>query len=165
MSGRDVHGELVDLLRAGGARFRVVEHAAEGRSEQIARIRGNRPEQALKAIVVTLKGGGMGTRHALAVLPGNRRLDTKALKAHFGASKAGFAAPETATEMTGCPMGAVPPFSFRDDLPLIADPLIRDNDEVCFNAGRLDRSVFMDADDYVALAKPAFAAIAAPTGD
>lgn len=162
MTAPDVHERLVRLLTEGGARFRVVEHEAEGRSEHIARIRGNRPEQALKAIVVTLKGGGQGTRHALAVVPGDRRLDMKGLRSHFAASKGAFAAPDAAQALTGCPMGAVPPFSFRQDLPVVADPAIRDNAEVCFNAGRLDRSIFMDLADYVALAQPRFAAIAEP---
>jgi Ala-tRNA(Pro) deacylase len=62
-------------------------------------------------------------------------------------------------------MGAVPPFTFWEELPLIADPAIRANREVCFNAGRLDRSIFMDVDDYVRLARPRFAAIAEPSGE
>ena len=158
----DTHERIVRLLEAGGARYRLVEHPAEGRSELIAKIRGNDPSQSLKAIVVTLKGGGAGERLAMAVVPGSRRLDMKGLRQATGAQKAGFAPPEMATRITGCVMGAVPPFTFWDELPLIADPAIRDNREVCFNAGRLDRSIFMDVDDYVRLANPRFAAIAAP---
>lgn len=161
--GPTTHERIVRLLDEGGARYRLVEHPAEGRSELIARIRGNDPSQSLKAIVVVLKGGGAGNRAVLAVVPGSRRLDMKALRRETGARKGGFAPPEVATAVTGCVMGAVPPFTFREDLPLIADPAIRDNREVCFNAGRLDRSIFMDVDDYVRLARPRFAAIAAPT--
>ena len=46
----DSHRLLVGLLDAAGARYRVVEHAAEGRSEEISVIRGNHPSQALKAM-------------------------------------------------------------------------------------------------------------------
>ena len=154
------HERILRLLDEGGARYRVVEHPAEGRSEEIAKIRGNHPSQSLKAIVVVLKGGGAGGRTVMAVVPGDRRLDMKALRKAMGAQKGGFAPPEVATAITDCVMGAVPPFSFWPDLPLVADPAIRDNREVCFNAGRLDRSVFMDVDDYVRLATPRFAAIA-----
>lgn len=160
--GLGTHERIIQLLDAGGATYRVVEHPAEGRSELIAKIRGNDPSQSLKAIVVTLKGGGGGNRTVMAVVPGNRRLDMKGLRQLTGAQKAGFAPPDLATEITGCVMGAVPPFTFWDALPLIADPAIRRNREVCFNAGRLDRSIFMDVDDYVRLAQPQFAAIAAP---
>ncbi|WP_316980060.1 YbaK/EbsC family protein [Shumkonia mesophila] len=154
------HERVVRLLDGGGARYRIVEHPAEGRTEEIAKIRGNDPSQSLKAIVVTLKGGGAGKRTVMAVVPGSRRLDMKALCQAAGAQKGGFAPPEVASAITGCVMGAVPPFTFWAELPLIADPAIRDNREVCFNAGRLDRSIFMDVDDYVRLASPRFAAIA-----
>src|SRR5262249_17881462 len=136
-----------------------MEHEAEGRSAAIAVIRGNHPSQALKAMVVALKDGA--SAFALAVLPGDRRCDFAALAATFDAKKARFAAPEDAEKMTGCVMGAVPPFSFNPDLPLVADPAIQANEEVVFNAGRLDRSIFMPLADYLRVAAPRLSAFAA----
>ena len=156
------HERLVALLRENDVAYRIIEHQAEGRSEHISKIRGNHPKQAMKAIVVTLKGGGKGTRHALAVLPGNRRLDMRALRKAFGAQKGSFTPAEEATQLTGCAMGSVPPFTFWEELPLIADNAIRENREVVFNAGRLDRSIFMPLEDYIAVAKPTLADIAQP---
>lgn len=155
----DSHARLVAHLEAAGARFRIVEHAAEGRSEAISIIRGNHPSQALKAMVVALKGGTGA--FGLAVLPGDRRCDFAALAGAFGARKARFAAPEDAQMLTGCVMGAVPPFTFDRDLPLMADPGIQANEEVVFNAARLDRSIFMPLADYLRSAAPKLAAFAA----
>lgn len=155
----DSHRLLLGLLDAAGARYRVVEHAAEGRSEEISVIRGNHPSQALKAMVVALRGGTGA--FGLAVLPGDRRVDFTALAAAFGARKARFAAPADAQRLTGCVMGSVPPFSFDPaTLPLVADPAIRANAEVVFNAARLDRSIFMPLEDYLAAASPRLAALA-----
>ena len=50
----EVFDRLVDLLTGVGADFRVIEHAAEGRSEAISAIRGNRPDQAAKAMVLEI---------------------------------------------------------------------------------------------------------------
>lgn len=155
----DSHARLVAHLEAAGAKFRIVEHAAEGRSEAISVIRGNHPSQALKAMVVALKGGAGA--FGLAVLPGDRRCDFAALAEAFGARKARFAAPEDAQMLTGCVMGAVPPFTFDRDLLLVADPGIQANEEVVFNAGRLDRSIFMPLADYLRSAAPKLAAFAA----
>ncbi len=155
----DGHDRLVGHLDAVGAAYRVVEHAAEGRSEEISVIRGNHPSQALKAMVVALKAGP--TAFGLAVLPGDRRVDFDALARAFGAKKVRFAAPEDAQRLTGCVMGSVPPFSFDAALPLVADPAIRANQEVCFNAARLDRSIFMPLADYLKAAEPRLAAFAA----
>ena len=67
---------------------------------------------------------------------------------------------EKAQELTGCVIGAIPPFSFSDQLQLLADPLIQQNDEVVFNAGRLDRSIMMKLRDYIRIANPYLVPIA-----
>jgi len=58
----EVFDRLVVLLTEAKAKFRVIEHEAEGRSEAISLIRGNRPEQAAKAMVLDVRGGGGGRR-------------------------------------------------------------------------------------------------------
>jgi Ala-tRNA(Pro) deacylase len=62
--------------------------------------------------------------------------------------------------LTGCVIGAIPPFSFNDQLAVLADPLIRENEEVVFNAGRLDRSIFMKPEDFFRIAQPQVVKIA-----
>jgi Ala-tRNA(Pro) deacylase len=73
MADMDVFDRLVDLFRAGEARFRVIEHPAEGRSDAIAAIRGTQPSQGAKAIVCAIPVDG-DTRFVLAVVPGDRRV-------------------------------------------------------------------------------------------
>jgi Ala-tRNA(Pro) deacylase len=58
-------------------------------------------------------------------------------------------------------MGAVPPFTFDAALPLVADPAIQANEEVVFNAGRLDRSIYMPLADYLRIAMPRLITFAA----
>ena len=155
-----IHEQLKDLLTREGATFRVVEHEAEGRTELIAKIRGNRTEQAVKSIVVMVRFGKNEPRYALANVPGDCRVDLKAIRALYGGSQSAFAAREKAEELTGCVIGAIPPFSFSDQLEVLADPLVQQNEEVVFNAGRLDRSIFMRCEDYVRIAKPRLVNIA-----
>jgi signal peptidase I len=106
-------------------------------------IRGNRPEQAAKAMVLDVRGGGGGgarARHPAgqpqARLRRRRRL--------FEARKCGFASPKSAQALTGCAMGAVPPFSLNPDLAIVVDEDLLANDTLFFNAGRLDRSMELD---------------------
>lgn len=157
----DVFDRLVALLGETQAKFRVIEHEAEGRSEKISVIRGNRPEQAAKAMVLDVRGGGGGRRSVLAILPGNRKLDFAAVAALFEARKCGFASPETAEALTGCVMGAVPPFSLNPDLSIVVDEDLLANATLFFNAGRLDRSMELDTQDWLAVARPRVAKIAA----
>jgi Ala-tRNA(Pro) deacylase len=150
----DIHEQLRMLLDHENATYRVVEHVPEGRTELIAKIRGNDPKQAIKSIVVQVRFGKKENRYYLANVPGDCRIDLEAIKDAFGASSAAFAAREKAEELTGCVIGAIPPFSFSDQLTVLADPLIQENEEVVFNAGRLDRSIFMRAEDFIRIAKP-----------
>lgn len=156
----DVFDQLVALLTESKATFRVIEHEAEGKSAEISVIRGNRPDQAAKAMVLDVRGGGGGRRHVLAILPGSRKLDFAAVAALFEARKCGFASPETAQALTGCVMGSVPPFALNPDLAIVVEEDLLANDTLFFNAGRLDRSMELDTRDWLAVAKPRVARIA-----
>ncbi|MEK9722992.1 MAG: YbaK/EbsC family protein, partial [Rhodospirillaceae bacterium] len=77
--------------------------------------------------------------------------------AHEGAQKGRFAPEDEVEALTGCVMGAIPPFAFHDDLALVVDRAFEDWAEVAFNAGRLDRSLFLDFADYRRIVGPTFA--------
>ena len=155
----DVFDRLVGLLETEKADFRVIEHEPEGRSELISKIRGNHPSQAAKAMVVAVKTAD-GRKFVLAVLPGDRRVDFSGIAKAVGGKKAALAAPEEAKRLTECEMGAVPPFSFSGELTLVVDPNLLTHDRIAFNAGRLDRSMFLATSSYIAVAKPKVASIA-----
>jgi Ala-tRNA(Pro) deacylase len=157
---RDVHQQLCALLDRHSAIYRVIEHEPEGRTEVIARIRGNRIEQSIKSIVVQVRLSRKENIYCLANVPGDCRIHFNGIKAHFHADSVAFAAREKARELTRCVIGAIPPFSFDDQLQVLADPLIQQNEDVVFNAGRLDRSIFMKLNDYIRIAKPQLARIA-----
>lgn len=157
---KDVHQRLRDLLDRENATYRVVEHEQEGRTEKIARIRGNRIEQSIKSIVMQVRLNRKENIYCLANVPGDCRIDFDGIKRNFQADSVAFASREKAQELTGCVIGAIPPFSFSDQLQVLADPSIQQNDEVVFNAGRLDRSIFMKLEDYLRVAKPQIVKIA-----
>ena len=156
----DIHKQLCALLDKEGAAYRVIEHESEGRTEVIAKIRGNRIEQSIKSIVVQVRLNRKENIYCLANVPGDCRIDFKGIKQHFRADSVAFASRDKAQELTGCVIGAIPPFSFSDQLQVLADPLIQENEEVVFNAGRLDRSIFMKLEDYIRIAEPRLVKIA-----
>ena len=160
---KDIHERLVQLLDEHRATYRVVEHAPEGRTELIAQIRGNRLEQAIKSMVVQVRHGKKENRYYLANVPGDCRVDFEALKTQLGADSVAFAPRPRAEELAGCVIGSIPPFSFNDELIVLADPAIQENEEVVFNAGRLDRSIFMKMEDYLRIAQPRLMKIASRT--
>jgi Ala-tRNA(Pro) deacylase len=156
----DIHERLRALLDGEGAVYRVIEHKPEGHTELISQVRGNRLEQAIKSIVVQVRLNKKENIYCLANVPGDCRVDLDGIKAHFNAAGVAIAAREKAGQLTDCVIGSIPPFSFNKQLLLLADPMIRENQEVVFNAGRLDRSIFMKMDDYFRIARPQVVKIA-----
>lgn len=145
--------KIVSLLDSGNARYRVLEHPAEGKSDLVAAIRGTAPGQGAKAMLCKSKGepGPL----ILAILPGDQKVDFKKVAAAEGLKRVTLASPEEAMQATGCVVGAIPPFSFSKDIVLVVDSaLVETYDEIAFNAGRLDRSIVLNSQDYLRIAQP-----------
>ena len=155
------YDRLITLLDEKKARYRVIEHAPEGRTELISPIRGNPLSQAAKCIIVMLKPDKKTTKHVLVVVPGDTKVDFKALKAMYDASYCSFASVENAERLGGSVVGTILPFTFHPDLELVADPKILATNEMFFNAARLDRSLCLATEDYKAIANPRVAQVAA----
>ncbi|MEM5316722.1 YbaK/prolyl-tRNA synthetase associated domain-containing protein [Paraburkholderia sp. JHI869] len=148
-----VYEKLVALLESEGAKYRVIEHPAEGRSDLVAAIRGTEPGQGAKAMLCKNKTDDVGL--ILAILPGDKKLDFKKVAAAGSIKKATLATAEEAQRETGCVIGAIPPFTFSPHIKLVVDPgLIERFPEIAFNAGRLDKSIVLDSSDYVRIAQP-----------
>lgn len=140
---------ITALLDRQQADYCVVEHEAIGQTDAISALRGNALSQAAKAMVleVAMPDGG-GSRFLLAIVPGDCKINFKSAARAIGGKKSSFAAPEMAQSLTQCVMGAVPPFSFDDRLTLRVDARLRDVGTLWFNAGALEKSIALNADDY-----------------
>lgn len=154
------YARLIGLLTSGGARYRLIDHPPEGRTQEASMLRGNPDFKAAKCIVARVKLSKKTARYALVVIPGNRKADLGRLSELLGGMHATLALRETAEAMTGCVSGSIIPFSFHPELQLIVDPELLEQDEVFFNAARLDRSVALATEDYVTLAQPRIETVA-----
>jgi Ala-tRNA(Pro) deacylase len=145
---------LLDDIRAWlsreGVAFRELHHEPTRTSEESARARGEDLRVGGKALLIKVD-----ETFRLFVLSADRKLDSAAIKAHFGARKTRFATPEELKEMTGLVPGSVPPFGAPlVPFPLYADHSVFENERIAFNAGSLTDSIIMPTGDYRRLAKP-----------
>ncbi|WP_286202882.1 YbaK/EbsC family protein [Rhizobium lusitanum] len=151
----EVHDRIVGILDSNDARYEMIKHEAEGRTEAVAELRGTPVSHSGKAILCKLKGGGRTEDYVLAVVAGDRRVDMKALARKFGGTAASFASSDDVIRLTGCVPGAVPPFAPTNPLPLVVDAVfVEENSTIAFNAGRLDRSITMEMRDYLRIFQP-----------
>ncbi|WP_430381688.1 YbaK/prolyl-tRNA synthetase associated domain-containing protein [Trabulsiella odontotermitis] len=149
-----MHQQILDLLQNGNAQFRVVAHEAVGKCEAVSAIRGTALGQGAKALVCKVKGNGVN-QHVLAILAADQHADLARLAQHLGGLKASLASPVEVDALTACEFGAIPPFSFHPSLKLVADPLLFSRfDEIAFNAGLLEKSIILNTNDYLRIARP-----------
>ena len=77
------------------------------------------------------------------------------MKRLFEARDIRFATEEEVIKLTGGVLpGGVPPFGNLFDLPVVADPLLFENEKIVFNAGDRCFSVAMKSADYQKIVGP-----------
>jgi Ala-tRNA(Pro) deacylase len=154
MDSEDTYTQLIAFLEQHRVPYRLIDHAPEGRTEIVSPMRGNRLSQAAKCIVLMVKIGKKVTRYILAVIPGDTKVDLQAVKAMMQGTYVAFASSDIAERLAGSVAGTILPFSFNQELELVVDPSLLENDEIYFNAARLDRSMVLKTSDYVEVARP-----------
>ncbi|UJL40141.1 YbaK/prolyl-tRNA synthetase associated domain-containing protein [Salmonella enterica subsp. enterica serovar Kentucky] len=133
-----------------------MNHEAVGKCEAVSEIRGTALGQAQKRWSVKSKATASTSTFLLFWRPISK--PTSQLASHLGGLRASLASPAEVDMLTGCVFGAIPPFSFHPNLKLIADPLLFERfDEIAFNAGLLEKSVIMNTQDYLRIARPELA--------
>jgi Ala-tRNA(Pro) deacylase len=162
MPDHDTYQRLISLLDSSHVDYSLVDHAPEGATEAVSALRGHPASEAAKCLVLRVKVDRRTTRHVLAVVPGDRRVDLDAVRELFAARYAGFSDAETAERLARAVPGTVLPFSFDPGLELVADPDVVARPRLYFNAARLDRSLVISGADYARLAKPRVEPIASP---
>jgi len=159
----DTYNRLIRLLDEHGARYRLIDHEPEGRTELVSRMRGNDVQHAAKCMILMVKLGKKTTKFVLAVVPGDRRISFAAVKSLFGGTYVSFASAEIAERLAESVAGTVLPFPMTTEVELVVDPSLRETHELYFNAARLDRSLALDGKDYFRIAEPRLASIVEQT--
>lgn len=153
------YAKLLNLLEQECAAYRLIDHEPEGRTDVVSAMRGHPVRDAAKCMVVMVKIGKKVTRFVLAVVPGDRRVDIRAVQALFNGTFARFAETSVAERLSGSTSGTILPFSFTDELQLVVDPELLSSETIYFNAARLDRSIALSSADYKRIIKPRLAPI------
>lgn len=144
-----IFDRIIELLEAQVCIYRSLTHDPVTTSAQAALVRGTTPDQGAKALVCRAD-----SQNIMIVLPGPRKLDTKTFKALFHFKDVRFVTPDELIQLTGLPVGAVPPFGHLFNLPVYLDTSLSSQTQIAFNAGDLSHSIIMDYSDYIKIASP-----------
>jgi Cys-tRNA(Pro)/Cys-tRNA(Cys) deacylase len=120
-------------LSAGGVPFRVLTfQAAEKSAEEVTRETGFPLVQVVKTLLV--RGGSQ--KYYLALCPGDRQVNLRALARVLNEKSVEMARREDVSKITGYFIGGVSPLGTHRPLPVALEALILNFPEISISAGR-----------------------------
>jgi nondiscriminating aspartyl-tRNA synthetase len=149
MTGNEVYERIIAMLKENHFVFESYEHEPVKTSEEAARIRNTPLHEGAKALVMYADD-----KPIMMVLPADLKADLNTFKHSFHVRNLRMATPDEVQEITGVPIGAVPPFGHIFGISLYMDEGLRDNKEIVFNAGLHTKSVRMNEKDFEKIAHP-----------
>jgi len=134
---------VTKYLEQRGISFEVIPHQRAFTSVDEARTMGVEADEVLKTVVVDTS-----SRHALAVVPGSRRLDMHRVREAVGDQHAHLATEdELARDFPRFELGAFPPLGSLLGVETFVDPEVSQHETVVFAAGTQTESVRLKTAD------------------
>ncbi len=142
--GEQIATQIRSHLDNLGIEYKFLEHEPTPTSEDSSRVRGTPLNEGAKALILRTSKG----INVMAVLSGDKKIDSKKLKAILNDSFS-FENPEVILERYGLIIGGVPPFGALLGIISYYDNSILNNQNVSFNCGTKTKSIDMKVEDFV----------------
>ncbi len=152
----DTLQRLLDYLDRNHVEYMHTVHETAYRASEVACAEHMLPCNFAKAVIFSAEQG-----FGMAVVPADCVLDLKELRAALGIPHIRLATEEELTQLfSECELGAMPPIGELFGLPVYVESGMSADASIAFNAGTHRDVVHMRFQDYEALTKPAFIAMA-----
>jgi Ala-tRNA(Pro) deacylase len=150
-----VSARLKELLDKNKVRYTTMTHSPAYTAQAAAATLHVPGKELAKTVVVKA-----GAETVLAVLPASYHVNLKKLGEVLGKPVRLAAEDEFASLFPDCELGAMPPFGVLYGLPVVADRVLAEEEEIVFNAGSHRDAIRMRFEDFERLAKPQLASFA-----
>lgn len=141
---RDDQSPALAALAASGLAYEVTRHGPVSSLAEAAAVRGVRPDDIVKSIVVRRGEGD----HLFVLVPGGRQISWPKLRALLGVNRLSLPTADQAREVTGYERGTITPFGSLAALPVVADATVTGR-RVSIGAGAHGVAATLDADALV----------------
>jgi Cys-tRNA(Pro) deacylase len=139
-----VEQRIKNILTDSQIEFEETEHEAVYTSQKAAHVIGLESEEAgVKSLIFKTKKA----EYILVLNPGNQKVDTKKIAQMENTKSLHFASPEDVLEITGIPIGCVPPFGHRTKLKTYLNEELLTCEYIYFNPGSHTKTIKMKSKD------------------
>ncbi len=132
-------------LEASGIDFTITEHGPVKSLEEAAHVRGVRPQDIVKTLVVRRGEGD----YLFALITGDRQISWPKFRKHLGVSRVAMPDASDALAVTGYVRGTITPFGSLTAWPVIADAALV-GATVSIGAGAHGVAATVNADQMIA---------------
>ena len=146
--------QIKNILDSRKISYNHLVHDLVKTSEDAAKIRGTKLGDAAKALVCKAHYKDGTHSFIQAVIPADKRLALKKLKAFLDLKNLSLASPDEVLERTGCTVGSVPPFGNLFGLKIYADESLFAKERIVFSAGTHTDSMILKPQDYLIIVEP-----------
>ncbi len=150
-----VSARLKELLDKNKVRYATLTHSPAYTAQAAAATLHVPGKKLAKTVVVKA-----GEETVLAVLPASYHVNLKKLGEILGTPVRLAAENEFASLFPDCELGAMPPFGMLYGLPVVADRVLAEDEEIVFHAGTHRDAIRMRFEDFEKLAQPKLASFA-----
>jgi Ala-tRNA(Pro) deacylase len=141
---------LREFLDSHNVKYMVISHSLAYTAQGVAALSHVSGKKLAKTVIVKIDG-----ILAMAVIPASDHVDLDRLRTLTGAQSVEIATErEFQDAFPDCETGAMPPFGNLYDMPVYADSILAQNDEITFCAGTHRELLRMRWDDMVWLTSP-----------
>lgn len=148
--------KLTEYLDSQGKKYVVVKHSKAFTAQEVAASAHIPGKDMAKAVMVNIDG-----EMNMVVLPSTHQVDLEQLREAVGAGRVELATEEEFQDrFPDCELGAMPPFGNLYDMNTLVAQVLREDEEIAFNAGNHRELVKMSYADYEDLVQPGIANMA-----
>ena len=149
--------KLKEFLETHNIKYVKIRHSQAFTAQEIAATSHIPGKQLAKTVMVKIDG-----TMAMVVLSAPKRLDLELLRRAAGAQKISLASEkEFSSQFPDCEPGAMPPFGNLYGLKVYVDELLREDQQIAFNAGSHAELIQMDYEQFERLVQPVVASVSA----
>ena len=153
--------KLREFLEQEKVAYSVHSHPEAYTALEIAALEHVKGRMLAKVVIVKTDPGEL----VMIVLPADRRVDFRKVAAVLGTEQLRLGQEsEFRDRFPACEVGAKPPFGNLFGLPVLADELLAENDEIVFNAGTHTLTAKLRFADFRRLVRPRIASFSQPIG-
>jgi Cys-tRNA(Pro) deacylase len=157
VSGRSGEDRALEAVAAYGIDHAVTRHGRVASLAEAAALRGVRPGDIVKTLVVRRGEGDF----LFVLVPGDREISWPKLRAHLGVNRISMPDAATAKDVTGYERGTITPFGSTTPWPVVADTTVLGR-PVSMGAGAHGVAVTVDGDDVCRVLAAAVADVTDP---